>query len=115
MRQLVCAVALAIALAVPAAAKAQSNTAPPPSTSEIFGLSKEQALVVGAGVVVGALALHLLVGAEFTYFAGAVAGGLAADWWYEHGGKEKLPELTRRLAAPGPAGIRLVPAAAILR
>jgi hypothetical protein len=55
--------------------------------------------------VVGALALHLLVGADFSYFAGAVAGGLAADWWYEHGGKSELPQLTKRfgIAPPRPS------------
>ncbi|HEV2301846.1 MAG TPA: hypothetical protein VGR91_09780 [Stellaceae bacterium] len=97
MRQLICAAVLALALAAPVAADAQVKTVPQqPQSGEILGLTKEQVFVVGAGVVVGALALHLLVGADFTYFAGAVAGGLAAGWWYEHGGKSELPPPIKR-------------------
>jgi len=97
MRRLIWAVVLAIALAAPIAADAQVKAAPQaPPQAKILGLTREQIVVIGAGVVVGALALHLLVGADFTYFAGAVAGGLAADWWYEQGGKSELPPLMKR-------------------
>ena len=112
MRRLVCAAVLAIALAAPAAAHAQAKAAPQdPQAGEMLGLTKEQVFVVGAGVVVGALALHLLVGADFTYFAGAAAGGLAAGWWYEHGGKESLPQLTKKLRAAAAAPARPMPLA----
>jgi len=57
---------------------------------DILGIPKEQALVVGAGIVAGALVLHLVVPGDFTYFAGGVVGGLAALWWYEHGGEARL-------------------------
>lgn len=57
---------------------------------DFLGIPKEQALVVGAGIVAGALVLHLVVPGDFTYFAGGVVGGLAAIWWYENGGEARL-------------------------
>jgi hypothetical protein len=57
---------------------------------DILGVPKEQVAVVGAGIVAGALVLHLVVPGDFTYFAGGVVGGLAALWWYEHGGEARL-------------------------
>jgi hypothetical protein len=62
---------------------------------DILGISKEQALVVGAGIVGGALVLHLVVPGDFTYFAGGVVGGLAALWWYENGRETKLRPLLK--------------------
>jgi predicted membrane protein len=112
MRRLFRAAVLAIALAVPVASPAPAKAAAQePQSTEIFGLTKEQVFIVGAGVVVGALAVHLLIGADFTYFAGAVAGGLAADWWYEHGGKSQLPKLMKRLGAAAPGAARPSPLA----
>jgi hypothetical protein len=57
---------------------------------DILGIPKEQAAVVGAGIVAGALVLHLVVPGDFTYFAGGIIGGLAALWWYENGGEARL-------------------------
>jgi hypothetical protein len=57
---------------------------------DILGIPKEQAAVVGAGIVAGALVLHLVVPGDFTYFAGGIVGGLAALWWYENGGEARL-------------------------
>src|SRR5216684_1996938 len=62
---------------------------------DILGVSKEQALVVGAGIVGGALVLHLVAPGDFTYFAGGVLGGFAALWWYENGGETSLRPLLR--------------------
>ena len=62
---------------------------------DILGISKEQALVVGAGIVGGALVLHLVAPGDFTYFAGGVVGGLAALWWYENGGETRLRPLLK--------------------
>jgi hypothetical protein len=57
---------------------------------DFLGAPKEQVVAVGAGIVVGALVLHLVVPGDFTYFAGGVVGGLAALWWYENGGEARL-------------------------
>jgi hypothetical protein len=114
MRRFFCAALLAMALAAPVAALAPAKAASQePQSTGIFGLTKEQVFVVGAGVVVGALAVHLVIGADFTYFAGALAGGLAADWWYEHGGKAQLPKLMKRLDAAAPGAARPIPLATI--
>jgi hypothetical protein len=67
---------------------------------DILGIPKEQAAVVGAGIVAGALVLHLVVPGDFTYFAGGVVGGLAALWWYQNGGEARLrPKLKLDRAA----------------
>jgi hypothetical protein len=62
---------------------------------DVLGVSKEQALVVGAGILGGALVLHLVIPGELTYFVGGVAGGLAALWWYENGGQTQLRPLLK--------------------
>jgi hypothetical protein len=72
---------------------------------DIFGIPKEQAAVLGAGIVAGALILHLVVPGDFAYFAGGVAGGLAALWWYENEHAKKRPALKAdRAAAVGNTG-----------
>ena len=62
---------------------------------DILGVPREQALVVGTGIIAGAVVLHLVVPGDFTYFAGGVVGGLAALWWYENGGETRLRPLLR--------------------
>jgi hypothetical protein len=62
---------------------------------DIVGISKEQALVVGAGIIAGALVVHLVVPADFAYLAGGVGGGLAANWWYQNGGEAQLRPLLK--------------------
>ena len=75
---------------------------------DILGIPKEQAAMVGAGIVAGALVLHLVVPGDFTYFVGGVVGGLAALWWYENEHAKKRPVLkvdragTVRNASAGP-------------
>jgi hypothetical protein len=62
---------------------------------DILGVSREQALVVGAGIVGGALVTHLVAPGDFTYFASGVLGGIAALWWYENGGERQLHPVLR--------------------
>jgi hypothetical protein len=76
---------------------------------DILGVSKEQALVVGAGVIAGALVLHLMVPGDLTYFAGGVVGGLAAIWWYENGGETQLRPLLKLNRAGGVVNARARP------
>ena len=76
---------------------------------DILGIPKEQVAVVGAGIVAGALVLHLVVPGDFAYFAGGVVGGLAALWWYENGGEIKLRPLLRLDRATAAANARAGP------
>ena len=92
----IAAVVVSLWLCVPtlaaAADQGQSNDL---LSGDILGVSKEQALIVGAGILGGALVLHLAAPGDFTFFVGGVVGGLAAAWWYENGGEEKLRPLLR--------------------
>jgi len=89
MLRWIAALLLAACLCTPNFASARADQ------GDILGVSKEQALVVGAGIVGGALVLHLVAPGDFTYFAGGVLGGLAALWWYENGGESQLRPLLR--------------------
>jgi hypothetical protein len=124
MRCTVLAISLALCLAASTGARAQPSAAPPgpgPQQAQgdtILGMSKEQVFVVGAGIVVGALVVHLVIPADFTYFAGGVAGGLVANWWYHNGGEEKVrafikeaPSAKRTAIAARDGQLRLAPIA----
>src|SRR5260221_10731978 len=93
MPRLIPALLLVFCLAMPNSGHAQQVPSLTPDhllpgrSDEILGISKENAFAIGAGVMVGALVLHLVVPADFTYFAGGILGGVAANWWYRNGGQ----------------------------
>src|SRR5260221_9256340 len=97
MPRLIPALLLVFCLAMPNSGHAQQVPSLTPDhlmsgrSDEILGISKENAFAIGAGVIVGALVLHLVVPADFTYFAGGILGGLSANLWYCNGGES--PEL----------------------
>lgn len=93
-----------------ASARADQGQAEFLPAGDILVVSKEQALVVGAGIVGGALVLHLVAPGDFTYFAGGILGGLAALWWYENGGEGQLRPLLRLDSANAAAKMRGRPA-----
>src|SRR5258708_27040260 len=92
MPRLIPALLLVFCLAMPNSGHAQQVPSLTPDhlmpgrSDEILGISKENAFAIGAGVMVGALILHLVVPADFTYFAGGILGGFAANWWFPHSG-----------------------------
>jgi hypothetical protein len=56
---------------------------PPPSAREIVNsVDMARLLVIGAGIVAGAVVLEAIAIGDLSVLAGAVVGGLAADWWY---------------------------------
>src|SRR5260221_13747679 len=93
MPRLIRALLLVFCLAMPNSGHAQQVPSLTPDhlmpgrSNEILGISKENAFAIGAGVMVGALVLHLVVPADFTYFAGGILGGFAANWGYRNGGE----------------------------
>jgi len=97
MPRWITALLISVCLCAPnlAFARADQGQAEYRLAGDVLDISKEQALVVGAGVLGGALVLHLVVPGDFTYFAGGVLGGLAALWWYENGGETRLRPLLK--------------------
>ena len=92
MPKWIVAAVVAVWLCTPGFAFAQPDQG---QSGTIAGVSNEQALVVGAGVIAGALILHFVVPGDLTYFAGGVVGGLAALWWYEDGGEASVRPLLK--------------------
>src|SRR5260221_3914396 len=98
MPKLIFALLLGFCLATPKFGQAQQVPDPPTldRSDEILGVSKENAFAIGAGVMVGALVLHLVVPADFTYFAGGILGGVAANLWYRNGGESPVRALLQQ-------------------
>ncbi len=102
MPRLIPALLLVFCLAMPNSGHAQQVPSLTPDhlmsgrSDEILGISKENAFAIGAGAMVGALILHLVVPADFTYFAGGILGGFAANWWYRNGGESQVRALLKQ-------------------
>src|SRR5713226_5962060 len=102
MPRLIFALVVGFCLAMPNSGHAQQaprlilDSPSSERSNEILGVSKENAFAIGAGVVVGALVLHLVVPADFTYFAGGIVGGFAANWWYRNGGESQMRTLLKQ-------------------
>ncbi len=81
-------IALIVVLGLPSMASASERlvlvqqsgtTSLPAAGSEI---DAAHVLTVGAGVIVGALAVSSVLNFQGAGLLGAVTGGLLADWWY---------------------------------
>ena len=75
---------LATSLATPVAAYAQPATSAAPSakTEEIFTVRPAQWLAIGAGVIVGAAVLDVVLPSQAAFVVGGVIGGYLANVWY---------------------------------
>lgn len=112
-----CLCAPGLAFARSAEAGTETRLAASSLEGDILGIPKEEAVVVGAGIIAGALVLHLMVPGDFTYFAGGVVGGLAALWWYdkEHGKQRPMLKVDRAGAVVDPRGGSALEGAALNR
>lgn len=117
MRTLLALAAAVLLVIAPAAVRAQTAAEPsapaleapqtaqalpslPASEPTLFGLSPGQAVTVGVGVAVGALAMDILVGGAPGVVVGALAGALIGTWWYDSYGPTLEP---LKKAVPGGA------------
>jgi hypothetical protein len=84
---------LAASLTAPMAAYAQpaapARTAP---TEEVVTVRPAQWLAVGAGVVVGAAVLDVILPSNVAFIVGGVVGGYLANIWYS--GREVQVQMT---------------------
>src|SRR5260221_6252156 len=103
MPRLIPALLLVFCLAMPNSGHAQQVPSLTPDhlmpgrSDEILGISKENAFAISAGVMVGALILHLVVQTDFTYFAGGILGGVSAKCWDSNGGEVPVTQLAQQL------------------
>lgn len=51
-------------------------------SAALHGVTSDQALAVGAGVLVGAIGLHALLGGAAWTAGGAIVGAVVGEWWY---------------------------------
>jgi hypothetical protein len=58
------------------------NSAPVQQASVVLGISPEHVLIIGAGVLGGAVGISALLGGAAWSLAGGAAGALIGDWWY---------------------------------
>ncbi len=57
---------------------------PPPAQQTIEGIDPSRLVVIGVGVLAGAVVMEVLVVSDLAILAGAVAGGYVTDWWYRN-------------------------------
>lgn len=60
--------------------------------TDILGVSTEQALAVGVGVLAGAIGLHALMGGMAYTMVGGLGGALVGDWWFAQRGTAIIPD-----------------------
>jgi hypothetical protein len=77
---------MTVGLLLPIAALAESAP-PPPSppaikTDQVFVIRPTQVLMIGAGIVSGAVVVEALFSTDFGYLVGGVVGGYLAHVWY---------------------------------
>lgn len=55
---------------------------PPPASTTILGMSPNQALAIGVGMIAGGVGMGALADGPFTTVIGSFAGALIGNWWY---------------------------------
>lgn len=84
---------LTASITIPLAAHAQpAPVAPAKPAEEVMVIRPAQWLAVGAGVVVGAVLLDVILPSNVAFVVGGVVGGYLANVWY--GGREVQLQMT---------------------
>jgi hypothetical protein len=84
---------LAAGLTAPVAAFAQpAASAPARAAEDVVTVRPAQWLAIGAGVVVGAAVLDVIMPSNVAFVVGGVVGGYLANVWY--GGREVQIQMT---------------------
>jgi len=74
---------LAASLAAPVASYAQpAASASAAKSEEVFSIRPSQWLAIGAGVIVGAAVLDVVLPSQMAFVVGGVVGGYLANVWY---------------------------------
>ncbi len=93
MQKAIFAGLVATSLMAPAAAFAQPAASAPARTMEdVITVKPAQWLAIGAGVVVGAAVLDVIMPSNVAFVVGGVVGGYLANVWY--GGREVQIQMT---------------------
>ena len=89
---LVLTVAVIGMLPLSVSAQVQAPAAPPVEQS-LNGIDASRLVVIGAGILIGAVAMEVLVAGDLAILAGAVTGGFLTDWWYRtHDSHSMMPK-----------------------
>jgi hypothetical protein len=75
-------VALVAALPLAGIAEPTQPVSPGHEAMTHFGLTSDQAMIVGAGMLGGAVGLYALLGGAAWTLAGGASGALLGDWWF---------------------------------
>ena len=105
MARIILAIAVIAALLTPAAAQSGQLPAAERTLTERFDISAEGVVMIAAGAAIGALLVHVAAPSEIGAITGGLLGGIAANWWYRHGGEERVRAFLREpigAAPPGP-------------
>lgn len=102
MARVVLALALITALLTPAAAQSGQLAAADRTLAEQFDISTEGVVMIAAGAAIGALLVHVAAPSEIGAITGGLLGGIAANWWYRHGGEERVRAFLREPIGAAP-------------
>ncbi len=92
--------ALVVALPLVGLAQPSQPVSPAHEALGQFGVSPDQALIMGAGMLGGAIGLYALLGGAAWTAAGGVSGALVGDWWFVQGRGRGSPRKVWRASRP---------------
>ena len=110
MPKLLLVLTVAVIGMFPLSVSAQGQSpAVPPAEQAVEVIDASRLVVIGAGILIGAVAMDVLIAGDLAILAGAVAGGVLTDWWYRtQEYKSVVPKTKYRAAAlPASSGLRL--------